>query len=291
MEGAEEVGTLLKNNHKARSQFQLSTFLISLVIFLMGVTMIIPFLFMISAAFKTNALVFAEPLNLIPDTLYLNNFQNIFNHEYFFKWYGNSLYIVILTMAARFIVVTMAAYAFARLNFQFKEAIFFLFISTMMIPPDTTVIARYMLYKYLHIYDTSWALILPATFDVFFIFLLRQFFMGLPKEISESAVVDGCSQFKIYYRIILPLAVPALVTMLLFTFIWTWNDFVNPFIFISSIDKQLVTVGLEYFQQEAGTDYALQMAGACIIVIIPIILFALSQKYFIQGIASTGVKG
>lgn len=276
---------------KSDITFNYSKLLISIFIFLIGLMMIVPFLFMISAALKPNALVFSEPLKFIPETIYWDNFKEIFNHKYFFKWYGNSVYIVVLTMITRFVVVTMAAYAFARLRFPFKEGIFFLFISTMMIPPDTTVIARYMLYKYLLIYNTEWALILPATFDVFFIFLLRQFFMGLPNEISESAVVDGCSQFKIYYRIILPLAVPALVTMLLFTFIWTWNDFVNPFIFISNINKQMVTVGLEYFQQEAGTDYALQMAGACIIVIVPIILFSLSQKYFVQGIASTGVKG
>ncbi len=284
------MGSLLLSK-KRETGFKPSTIIISIIVFVLGLMMIVPFLFMISAALKPNALIFSEPLKFIPDQIYWNNFKTIFHHEYFFKWYGNSIYIVVLTVIARFVVVTMAAYAFARLNFPFKEAIFFLFISTMMIPADTTVIARYMLYKSLHLYNTEWALIIPATFDVFFIFLLRQFFSGLPKEISEAAVVDGCSQFKIYYRIILPLAVPALVTMLLFTFIWTWNDFVNPFIFISSIDKQVVTVGLEYFQQQAGTDYGLQMAGACIIVIIPIILFAFSQKYFVEGIASSGVKG
>lgn len=284
------MGSLFVKN-KRDTEFKPSTIFISVIVFLLGLAMIVPFLFMISAALKPNALIFSEPLKFLPDQLYWNNFKTIFHHEYFFKWYGNSIYIVVLTIIMRFVVVTMAAYSFARLNFPFKEAVFFLFIATMMIPADTTVIARYMLYKSLHLYNTEWALIIPATFDVFFIFLLRQFFAGLPKEISEAAVVDGCSQFKIYYRIILPLAVPALVTMLLFTFIWTWNDFVNPFIFISSIDKQVVTVGLEYFQQQAGTDYGLQMAGACIIVIIPIILFAFSQKYFVEGIASSGVKG
>lgn len=284
------MGSLLMKK-KLRTEIKPSMVIASIVIFVLGLMMIVPFLFMISAALKPNALIFSEPLKFLPDQIYWENFKTIFHHEYFFKWYGNSITIVALTMIARFAIVTMAAYAFARLDFPFKESIFFLFIATMMIPADTTVIARYMLYKSLHIYNTQWALIIPATFDVFFIFLLRQFFAGLPKEISEAAKVDGCSQFKIYYRIILPLAVPALVTMLLFTFIWTWNDFVNPFIFISSIDKQVVTVGLEYFQEQAGTDYGLQMAGACIIVIIPIILFAFSQRYFVEGIASSGVKG
>ncbi|MBQ4899240.1 carbohydrate ABC transporter permease [Paenibacillus sp. Marseille-P2973] len=285
------MGSLLMKRKKSYAEFSISTVIVSIIIFLLGLMMVVPFLFMISAALKPNALIFSEPLKFLPDQIFWDNFKTIFHHEYFFKWYGNSIYIVVLTMITRFIVVTMAAYAFARLTFPLKNTIFFLLISTMMIPADTTVIARYMLYRSLHIYNSEWALIIPATFDVFFIFLLRQFFAGLPKEISEAAVVDGCSQFKIYYRIVLPLAVPALVTMLLFTFIWTWNDFVNPFIFISSIDKQVVTVGLEYFQEQAGTDYGLQMAGACIIVIIPILLFAFSQKYFVEGIASSSVKG
>jgi len=262
-----------------------------LAMLLFGVLMITPFIFMLSFSLKPTSEVFIHPLQLIPQKLYLVNFERLFAHEYYFNWYRNSIVVVFLTILLRSFFVTMAAYAFARLHFKGKNIMFLLLISTMMIPPDTTIVARFLLYKYMHLVNTHWVIILPAIFDVFFIFLLRQFFTGIPKELSESALIDGCSHFKIYYRIILPLAVPALVTMALFTFIWSWNDFVNPFIFISSIQKQLVTVGLEYFQKEAGRDYAMQMAGACFIVIAPIAMFALSQRFFIQGIVMTGIKG
>ncbi|MDQ0914879.1 carbohydrate ABC transporter permease [Paenibacillus sp. V4I5] len=139
--------------------------------------------------------------------------------------------------------------------------------------------------------NTHWALIIPAVFDVFFLFLLRQFFMGVPKEITEAAIIDGCSHYRVYYRIILPLAIPALMTMVIFYFVYIWNDFAGPFIFISSQKLQLVTVGLQYFTSVAGANYSLQMAGASIVVLLPIILFTFAQKYFIEGIASSGVKG
>ncbi|WP_182200285.1 carbohydrate ABC transporter permease [Paraliobacillus salinarum] len=256
-----------------------------------GLLMIIPFVFMISASLKAPADVFINPLNIIPDEIFTFNYETLFNHEYYFKWYWNSIRVVVLTVIFRGVFVTMAAYAFARLEFKGKELLFLLLLSAMMIPQDTTIVARFLLYGVMGLNNTQWAIILPATFDVFFIFLLRQFFMGIPKDLSEAAIIDGASHFGIYFRIMIPLSVPVLITMTLFTFIWTWNDFVNPFIFISDIEKQLVTVGLEYFQLEAGQNYALQMAGSCLIVLIPMALFAFLQKYFIEGITMTGVKG
>lgn len=265
--------------------------LYSVMMLAVGLIMIVPFVFMISASIKPTAQVFTSPLTIIPDQINWMNYKKIFTHEYYFTWYWNSARIVFLTILLRFVIVTMAAYAFARLRFKGKNLLFIAMLATMMIPSDTTVVARFLLYQKMYLIDTQWVIIIPAAFDVFFVFMLRQFFMSVPMELSESAYVDGCSQYKIYYRIILPLAVPPLVTMVIFTFIWTWNDFINPFIFISSIQNQLVTVGLEYFQQQAGSDYALQMAGACLIVIVPIFLFIFTQRFFIEGIANTGIKG
>lgn len=263
----------------------------SLFMFIIGLGMIVPFVFMISAALKPTAQVFVDPFNIIPHPIFWGNFDKLFHHKYYFHWYWNSIRTVLLIVLFRSFFVTAAAYAFAKLNFPGKNLIFLMLIASMMITPDTTIIARYLMYKSMHLIDTSWVIVLPATFDVFFIFLLRQFFMGIPGELSESAIIDGCSHYGIYYRIILPLTKPALLTMMLFTFIWNWNDFVNPFIFITSTKNQLVTVGLEYFQQQAGSDYALQMAGACLIILVPIGLFSITQRYFIQGMAMTGIKG
>jgi len=152
-------------------------------------------------------------------------------------------------------------------------------------------VPRYLIYKQIGLLNTHWAIILPSMFDVFFVFLLRQFFMGIPHEFTEAAIIDGCSHFSIYYRIALPLAKPAMVTMVLFSFLWTWNNYIDPYIFISNRDVQLISVGLQYFQSEQGANYALQMAGASMAVIPSIILFIVTQKYFIEGVSSSGVKG
>ncbi|WP_164716347.1 carbohydrate ABC transporter permease [Paenibacillus whitsoniae] len=274
------MGTLLKPK-----------LVLTYVMLLIGLVMIIPFLFMISFSLKTPIEMSQHPASLFISHPFTGNFETIFKHKTYFIWYLNSVKVVLGVLVLRGLLVTMAAYAFARLEFRFKNVIFMILIAKMMIPSDTTIVARFLLYKYLHLNNTHWAIILPAAFDVFFLFLLRQFFISIPKEISEAAIVDGCSHYKVYYRIILPLAKPALVTMVLFTFLWTWNDFASPFVFITDMKKQLLTVGLSYFQTEAGADYALQMAGAAVAVLPTIALFIFSQKYFVQGVTMSGVKG
>ncbi|WP_339310968.1 carbohydrate ABC transporter permease [Paenibacillus sp. FSL M7-0896] len=270
----------------------LSKVLYSILIIFIALTMISPFVFMLSASLKTTADAFDDPLaHIIPKTIYWENYKTLFSSPDYFIWIGNSFKVVVITILLRGFIVTMAAYAFARLNFKGKGLLLFFSMSTLAIPSDTTVVARYLLYKYLHLLDTHWAIIIPAIFDVFFLFLLRQFFVGIPKEITEAAIIDGCSHYRVYFRIILPLAVPALMTMVIFSFVYIWNDFASPFIFISSQAKQLVTVGLQYFTSIAGANYSLQMAGASIVVLLPVILFTFAQKYFVEGIASSGVKG
>jgi multiple sugar transport system permease protein len=164
-------------------------------------------------------------------------------------------------------------------------------MSTMMITPEATIVPRYLLYKVMGLVDTQWAIIIPAVFDVFFLFMLRQFFMTIPKELSEAALLDGYGHFRIYYRIILPLSKPALVTMALFTFIWLWNDYINPFVFINTMKRQLITTGLQFFQSREGANYALQMAGATFAVVPTVFLFTFTQRYFVQGITTSGLKG
>ena len=288
MEDTETMGSLLSlkiNRQKA------ATIVLSILIFIMGLMMVSPFVFMISASFKLPGQVFVDPLKLIPDKPFLGNFQRVFQDKLYFGWYLNSIRVVLITVPLRAFVVTLAAYAFACLRFRGKNIVFLVFISTMMITPEVTIIPRFLLYKSMGITDTHWALILPATFDVFFLFMMRQFFMSIPKELSEAALIDGYGHFRIYYKIILPLAKPALITMVLFTFIWMWNDYVNPFVFITSMKKQLVTVGLQFFQSREGANYALQMAGATIAVLPTIFMFTFTQRYFIHGITSSGIKG
>jgi len=282
------MGALL-SAHKARGT--LATILLSLLVFAAGIFMITPFLFMLSSSFKPNGLVFVEPLRLIPKTLFLDNYRRIFTDPLYPLWYWNSVRIVLITIPLRGLIVSLAAYAFARLAFRGKSVLFLLFMATMMITSEATIVPRYLMYKAIGLIDSQWAIIIPAAVDVFFLFMLRQFFMTIPKELSEAAFIDGYGHLRIYWRIILPLSKPALITMVLFTFIWIWNDYVNPLVFINSMKKQLITTGLQFFQAREGANYALQMAGATFAVIPTIILFTFTQKYFVQGIATSGIKG
>ena len=264
---------------------------LSLLVFVLGLLMITPFLFMLSASFKHPGLVFVEPLRLVPRVVFLGNFQRLFSDRLYPLWYWNSVRVVLITIPLRGLVVSLAAYAFARLRFRGKNAMFLLFMATMMITPEATLVPRYLMYKAFGLIDSQWAIIVPAVFDVFFLFMLRQFFMTIPHELSEAAFIDGYGHLRIYWRIILPLSMPALTTMVLFTFIWIWNDYANPFVFINAMKKQLITTGLQFFQSREGANYALQMAGATFAVIPTVILFTLTQKYFVQGIATSGIKG
>jgi multiple sugar transport system permease protein len=282
------MGALL-SSHRRRQL--LGKAAVSAVVFVAGLLMMTPFVFMLSASFKTSGLVFAEPLRIIPTPVFLGNFQRVFRDPFYPIWYYNSFRIVLITLPLRGFLVTIAAYAFARLRFRGKNVIFLLFMSTMMITPEATIVPRYLLYKTLRLVDTQWAIIVPAVFDVFFLFMLRQFFMSIPNELSEAALIDGYGHFRIYYRIILPLSKPALVTMVLFTFIWIWNDYVNPFVFINTMKRQMITTGLQFFQSREGANYALQMAGATFAVIPTVFMFTFTQRYFVQGITTSGLKG
>jgi multiple sugar transport system permease protein len=288
MEGAKEMGALL-SARKVRGT--LVAVLLSTLVFAAGIFMITPFLFMLSSSFKPNGLVFVEPLRLIPKTLFLENYRRIFTDQLYPLWYWNSIRVVLITIPLRGLIVSLAAYAFARLAFRGKNVLFLLFMATMMITSEATIVPRYLMYKAIGLIDSQWAIILPAAADVFFLFMLRQFFMTIPKELSEAAVIDGYGHLRIYLRIVLPLSKPALITMVLFTFIWIWNDYVNPLVFINSMKKQLITTGLQFFQAREGANYALQMAGATFAVIPTIVLFTFTQKFFVQGIATSGIKG
>lgn len=279
------MGKLLKIRDDNKSIYY------SVFMLLMGLLMVLPFIFMISASFKPQAMITAEPLKLIPDMLYLENYKLVITSMYFFKWYWNSIWIVSVTVILRVLFVTTAAYAFARLKIPGKNMLFVAVFSVMMVPSDTTLISRYLIFKKLHLYGTPWAIVLSFTFDVFMLFLIRQFFMQIPNELTEAAVVDGCSHFKIYYKIMIPLCKPGLITMILFTFIWVWNNFMESYVFIDKLANQTITVGLQYFQSSAGINMGMIMAGATLATLPTIILFAGAQKYFIQGIVGVGIKG
>ena len=259
------------------------------VLFLFGIACIFPFIFMLSSSFKPLNEIFVYPIKLIPE--HFINYTEVFSEKYnFIQWYGNTLVMVFMIIVLKIGIVTLTAYAFARLRFKGRDILFLVLLSSIMIPPDAVIVPKYVIFKAFGIVDSMWSIILPSIFDVFFVFMVRQFFLAIPETLSEAAIIDGCSHFKIYSRIILPLAKPAIVTMILFTFIWAWNDYMGPYIFITSPEKQMLSVGIKMFQVNNAVDYGLQMAAATLVLVPILIVFLFCQKYFIEGIATSGMK-
>lgn len=266
---------------------------LTVFILLIGLASNFPFLFMISSSFKVSGEVMKFPWHLIPDNPTIMNFKALFTNGIynFQKWYFNTVVMTALTIAIKIFFVSFTAYGFARIKFRGKDAIFLVLLSAMMIPGDIMIIPRYMIFKNLHILDSMWALILPSCVDVYFVFLLRQSFISIPDSISEAAKIDGCSHLKIYWKIIFPLAKPAIATMALFSFTWSWNDYMGPYLYISTMDKQMLSVGVKLFSSGLIQDYGAQMAAATVVLLPILVAFLFCQKFFIEGVASSGVKG
>ncbi|WP_313583052.1 carbohydrate ABC transporter permease [Lacrimispora sp.] len=266
---------------------------LTVFILLIGLASNFPFLFMISSSFKVSGEVMKFPWHLIPDNPTMMNFKALFTNGIynFQKWYVNTVVMTALTIAIKIFFVSFTAYGFARIKFRGKDVIFLILLSAMMIPGDIMIIPRYMIFKNLHILDSMWALILPSCVDVYFVFLLRQSFISIPDSISEAAKIDGCSHLRIYWKIIFPLAKPAIATMALFSFTWSWNDYMGPYLYISTMDKQMLSVGVKLFSSGLIQDYGAQMAAATVVLLPILVAFLFCQKFFIEGVASSGVKG
>jgi ABC-type sugar transport system, permease component len=277
--------------HKKRPP--IGAIVLTAVLFVIGIGFIFPFIFILSSSFKISGDIMKTPLQLIPQNPTLRNFHTVFNTPMlnFGTWYMNTITMVSLTILFKTFVVTITGYAFAKIKFKGSDIIFLTLLSALMIPSDIMIIPRYIIFSRLGITDSTWALVLPYTFDIYFVFLIRQFFLAVPDSITEAAEIDGCSHFRIYRRIVLPLAVPAIITMVLFTFVWAWNDYMTPYIFINNTDKQMLTVGMQLFTVGSRQNYGAQMAAAALILLPIITVFLFCQRFFIQGIATSGVKG
>lgn len=267
--------------------------ILTIVLLVLGLACIYPFFFMLSSSFKPSGDVLSTPLQLIPKNFTLMNFDTLFNNEFydFFKWYGNTVVMTGLTLLLKLFVITITAYGFAKIKFPGRDGIFLVLLAALMIPSDIMIMPRYIIFKELHILNTMWSLILPAAVDVYFVFLLRQAFVAVPEALSEAARIDGCGHFTIYRCIIVPLCMPQISTMLLFSFVWSWNDYMGPYLYISDINKQMISVGIKLFASGQAQDYGAQMAGATLVLVPVIVAFFLCQKYFVEGITSGAVKG
>jgi multiple sugar transport system permease protein len=266
------------------------------VILVLGLGMLYPVLWLIAASFKETNAIFSDP-SLIPRPFTLQNYVRgwkgigIVGFGTFFK---NSFLICALCVVANVIFCSLTAYAFGRLRFAGRNLWFAVMLVTMMLPAHVTIIPRYIIFRSFGWIDTYLPFVVPRLLatDSFFIFLLVQFIRSLPKELDESAFMDGCGKFGIYSRIIMPLTVPALVTTVLFTFLWNWDDFFNQLLYLNSPKIYTVPLGLRLFLDSSGMSAWGSMFAMSVLSLVPsFILFFSLQKYFVQGISTTGIKG
>lgn len=266
--------------------------LIHLTLVSVAALMIIPFLWMVSTSLKFDQDVFRMPPQLLPNPLNLENFPEVFELMPMARAFFNSVKIAVLGTLGTLFTSSLAAYAFAKVRFQFKNHLFLLFLSTIMIPGQVTLIPLYILFSRIGWIDTHWPLIVPAVLlNAYGVFLLRQFMEGIPDSYVESAKMDGASHFQIYWAIVLPLCKPAIVTLGLFSFIGHWNNFLGPLIFLSSDSKFTVPLIINSFRTVYYVEWGLLMAAATVAIVPVVVLYLLAQRYFVEGITLSGLKG
>lgn len=263
----------------------------------LGALMIYPVIWMIISSFKPNNMIFSDP-GIIPKTLTIENFISGWRGyagTTFGTFFLNSLIMCVVAVVGNLISCSMAAYAFARLNFSGKAFWFGAMMLTLMLPAHVTLVPRYIMFNSFGWAGSYLPILVPKflAVDAFFVFLLVQFMRGLPKEIEEAAIIDGCSKIGVYLRIILPLSVPALVTTALFTFLWTWDDFFNQLLYLTTPATFTVSRALRTFVGDAGavSNWGGALAMSTLSIVPAFILFFALQKYFVQGISTTGIKG
>lgn len=253
-----------------------------------------PLLFMISTSLKGRAEIFIVPIRWIPHHFVWANYYNaMFGYTPFYLYIWNTVKVVVGNMVGNVLSCALVAYGFARLRAPGKNALFVLVLSTMMLPGQVLLIPTYVLFGYMKLIDSLWSLILPSLLagSAYFIFLLRQFFQSIHPELGDAAKVDGCSLLGIFWRIYMPMSKPALATVAIFSFFGSWNDFLWPLILIHKESNFTVALGLKLFQGNHTTEYGLQMAASVIALTPCMITFFLAQRYFVQGIVVSGVKG
>ncbi|GAE30464.1 carbohydrate ABC transporter permease [Halalkalibacter hemicellulosilyticus] len=261
-----------------------------------GLLMLYPVLWMISSSLKPEYLIFSSP-GLWPTEITFDNYLNGWNvvrDVTFGSFFKNSFLISSISVIANIATCSMAAYAFARLKFPLKKLLFACMLMTIMLPAHVTLVPQYTIFHQLDWINTILPLTVPKLLatDAFFIFLMVQFFRGIPRELDESATMDGCGIIQIYFRIIIPLALPVLITTAIFTFIWTWDDFFSQILYLNTIDQFTVPLGLRLFLDSQGQSSWGAVFAMSVLSLIPIsTVFFIFQKYIVEGIATTGLKG
>jgi len=287
---AEKIPWWQRKSVQQRLRLWVSTLLILLGAFFM----LIPLFWMISTSLKRDGDVFLIPIQWIPTPILWNNYPAALVFQPFWRYFGNSIYVTILSLLGAVFTASLVAFAFARLRAPGKDFLFMLLLSTLMLPGEVTLVPIYLLFRNIGWLDTYLPLIVPSWFggSAFYIFLLRQFFMTLPTELDDAAKIDGANLFSIYARILMPLAKPALASVAIFSFFSSWNNFQGALIYLNDIEKYTIPVGLRlYLSTIQNNHWNYLMAATLVSIIPPVLIFFTSQRYFVEGAVLTGVKG
>ena len=266
-------------------------FILYAVLIALAVLMLIPFAWMLSASLKLDKDVFIFPIEWIPKNPRWQNYVDIWTKIPLSKFVLNTTKLTIIVTLLQLLTSSFAAYAFAKLDFKYKNLLFMAYISTIAMPWQVYMVPQFIMMRGLGMNDSHMAIICLQAFSAFGVFMMRQFYQGIPDELCEAARIDGMSEYKIYSKIMLPLSKPALSTLTIFTFVATWNDFLGPMIYLKTETKKTLQIGLRMFISQYSSEYGLIMAASVLSLIPGLIVFLSLQKYFVEGIAATGVKG
>jgi multiple sugar transport system permease protein len=260
---------------------------------LVAVAVAYPFYFMVTSAFKDILEATRTPPNIVPSTWHPENFAEAWDRAPWGRYFFNTILVSAAVTVGEVATSVLAAYAFSRMRFRGKNVVFTIFLATLMIPGEATLIPNFVLMsrRYLNLYDTYWVQIIPFLATAFSIFLLRQFFLSIPNELSDAARLDGAGHLRFLWSIVLPLSIPALITVGLITFLGSWNAFQWPLIVTNRPEIRPIQVGLAAFRQEAGSSYHLLMAASTFVIAPIVVLYLVAQRYLVQGIARTGIRG
>lgn len=264
----------------------------TIIMFFIGFTMLAPLVWMISTSFKVENEVFSFPIEWIPKTFVgLDNYKIVWGKDYNFgMYYLNSIKITVLSTILQVLISALGAYGFTKIRWKWRDKVFLLYLATMMIPPQVMIVSRFVIMSEFGLYNTHMGIIMMTMFSTYGVFLLRQAMLGIPDSLCESARIDGAGHFRVFVNIVLPLVTPAMATLTVLKFVWTWNDYQMPLIFLSKRSLFTIQLGMKLFATESGSIYSLMMAAAVSAILPLILLFLMGQRYIIDGIASGAVK-
>ena len=265
--------------------------LLYLVLIVTALITLVPFAWMLSSSVKLSKDVFMIPIQWIPDNPQWPNYQKIWTIIPLGNFVFNTAKITLVVTLLQLFTSSFAAYAFSKLEFRFRNALFLGYIGTIAVPWQAYMVPQFMMMRAFHLNDTHLAIMCLQAFSAFGVFLMKQFYDGVPGDLCEAARIDGMNEYQIWWRIMLPLSKPALSTLTIFTFVNTWNDFLGPLIYLTTTEKKTIQIGLRMFISQYSAEYGLIMAASVVVLIPVLIVFLSLQKYFVQGIATSGMKG